>query len=434
MKTEYSRLWAGLLSTSICGAVLSFWSQVAGLAQPNAYFHQERHLFDAGTHGYFHYRVPGLVWTDQGTLIAWAEARKEEGDWGDIDIVLRRSLNRGRSWTKQRVLVDGDELLPEEVDHVAALGRTARSPTQGSTAHNMVMIPDGDRVHMIFCIEYSRCYYTYSDDEGATMRTPIEITAAFEGFRSEYDWKVIATGPGHGIRLRGGRLIVPVWISTADGWSPHHPSVVGTVYSDDRGRSWQAGDILVKDKEIYLIGSERIPQAYFDPNESVALELADGRVMINSRSLSVENRRIVTKGPDGATDWGVPMLDVALWDPVCHASMIRLSKKPENRRNRILFANPNSIDRPRDYSWVTQRRENLTVRLSYDEGDTWAVSKVIDSGFAGYSDMAVDERGMIYVLWEKGEEIQHLVLTMFSLEWLTDGRDRFENEKESVDP
>ena len=77
------------------------------------------------------------------------------------------------------------------------------------------------------------------DDDGKTFTEPVEITSAFEAFRPSYDWKVLATGPGHGIRLSNGRLLVPVWLSSGTGGHAHRPSVVSVVYSDDRGRTWR---------------------------------------------------------------------------------------------------------------------------------------------------------------------------------------------------
>ncbi|MCB1122381.1 MAG: glycoside hydrolase [Verrucomicrobiae bacterium] len=383
--------------------------------------YEEQHLFTAQTYGYHHYRIPGIVITEKGTLIAWSEARKEQGDWADIDIAVRRSFDSGKTWTDQTILVDGDSLGITDADEITAKGSSIHGATQGTTAHNMVMIPDGNRIHMIFCVEYSRAFYAFSEDEGATISEPVEITYALEEIRDQYNWKVIATGPGHSIRLRSGRLIVPAWISTAEGQNAHHPSIVGVIYTEDRGSTWHAGDIVVKDKDPYNF--DGLLQSYIDPNESVALELADGRVMINSRSDSPENRRIVTIGPNGATDWGKPTMHNDLWDPVCHGSLVRLTKKPEYRKNRILFTNPNSIERSKRYHTTWQRRENVTIRMSYDEGKTWPVSKVLDAGPSGYSDMSVGPDGTVYVLYEKGQGTQNLTLARLNVEWLTDGKD-----------
>src|SRR5205085_9288086 len=114
-----------------------------------------------------------------------------------------------------------------------------------------------------------------------------EMTGTFEKFHPEYDWKVVATGPAHGIQRRGGRLIVRVWLSTGTGGHAHRPSVTAVIYSDDSGRTWQRGDIAVPNTEEWIF-----------PNETVAVELADGRVMLNVRSQSHAHRRLVTVSPD----------------------------------------------------------------------------------------------------------------------------------------
>src|SRR5581483_4992340 len=161
-----------------------------------------------------------------------------------------------------------------------------------------------------------------------------EITAAFEEFRSHYDWKVLATGPAHGIQLKTGRLVVPVWLSTGTGGHAHRPSVTATIYSDDHGKTWQRGDIAVPNTNEWMI-----------PNETVIVELADGGVMLNVRSESLAHRRIVTVSRDGATGWSKPRFDDALLEPICMASIVRFSKRPDHDKNRIVFANPHNLAR-----------------------------------------------------------------------------------------
>ena len=112
---------------------------------------------------------------------------------------------------------------------------------------HQTLIADRDgTVHMLFCLEYMRCFYQRSTDEGETWSTPVEITGAFDTFRAAYPWKVLATGPGHGIQLSGGRLLVPVWLSTGTGGHAHRPSAVSVIISDDHGKTWQRGEIVVK--------------------------------------------------------------------------------------------------------------------------------------------------------------------------------------------
>lgn len=144
-------------------------------------------LFQARQGGYHIYRIPGIVVARKGAVLAWCEARKNDPwDYGDIDIVLRRSADRGATWSEPVVLVDAGE----------------------APAHNGVAIADrAGGLHFLYCTAYSRCFYKHSRDDGATFSEPVEITDVFAGFRPQYDWQLIATGPGHGLELASGRLL-----------------------------------------------------------------------------------------------------------------------------------------------------------------------------------------------------------------------------------
>jgi len=344
-------------------------------------------LFAAGEDGYAVFRIPGIVVTTKGTVLAYCVGRKTPGDWADIDVYLRRSTDGGKTWQPRKCL--GDEGT--------------------STVDNPTAIVDRQNgaVHLLYQVRYARCFYTRSDDDGVTFSEPVEITSTFEEFRREYDWNVIAPGPGHGIQLSTGRLLVPVWLST--GGRRHRPSIMSVIYSDDHGRTWHRGEVVARTDEKFV-----------NPSETVAVELADGRVMLNIRNECARHRRLVSFSKDGATGWTEPAFDETLFEPICFAGIQRLSAKPEAERNRILFVNPNSGSRA---------RRNLTVRLSYDEGRTWPVAKVLEPGIAGYSDLAVGPDGTIYCLYERGGlggnhyHTEGVTVARFSLEWLTDGAD-----------
>lgn len=382
---------------------------------------EQTDLFRAGTDGYALYRIPGLVTAPGGTVLAYCEARRTgKSDWDTIDVLLRRSEDGGRTWDAPRgiAVVDG----PKQKNPVA-LAQGLASPDDVTT-NNPVAIADREtgEVHFLFCLEYMRCFRMHTADEGKTWSPPVEITAAFESFRPEYGWRVLATGPGHGIQLDTGRLVVPVWLSTGTGGHAHRPSVASVIVSDDHGRTWRRGEIAVPDTPEWVF-----------PSETAAVQLADGRTMLNVRSESKVHRRLVTTSADGATGWSRPWFHEDLLEPICMASMQRLSREPE-ARNRLLFANPDTLeavpDRPAEPG-RSRVRKNLTVKLSYDEGLTWPVSRVLEPGFSGYSDLAVAPDGMILCLYERGStdgrsstRPEHLTLARFSLEWLTEGRER----------
>jgi sialidase-1 len=200
----------------------------------------------------------------------------------------------------------------------------------------------------------------------------------------------------------------------------HRPSAVATIYSDDHGQTWKSGALL--------------PQNLVNPSEHAALELADGRVLLNIRNEGPEHRRAIAISPDGISNWTKPELDPELFEPVCMASLIRLSAPPGQKKNRILFANPDSRPQSADFSkdFNMKSRDDLRIRLSYDEGKTWPVVKRLEDGATGYSDMAVGSDGTIYILYEHviqdgtKESKHNLSFASFTLEWLTGGKDKFE--------
>jgi len=369
-------------------------------------------LFEGGKDGYALYRIPGLVVTAKGTVLAYCEARKTgKSDWDRIDIMLRRSTDGGKSWEPRRQIVKLEGAFEK---NPVALAQKLGNPGE-ITVNNPVAIVDrqAGAVHFLYCVEYCRCFYMRSDDDGQTFSAPMEITAAFENFRPEYAWKVLATGPGHGIQLCSGRLLVPVWLSTGTGGGAHRPSVTSVVFSDDHGQIWQRGEIAVPNTAQFV-----------DPNETVAAELSDGRVLLNVRSESPNHRRIVVTSPDGAAQWSKPRFDDALFEPICMASMLRLSGKP----GQLLFVNPDS-SADKKAGWAFPRR-NLTARLSRDDGQTWPVARVLDPGPAGYSDLAELPDGTILCFYEAGcaagdkvgTSTKFLAVIRFGVDWLEHGK------------
>jgi len=377
-------------------------------------------LFEAGKGDYALYRIPGIVVTAKGTALAYCEARLTASDWSTIDIMVRRSTDGGKTWQPRAKIADVPG--PKEKNPAAVTKKVGK--TTDVTYNNPVAFADRDgAVHMLYCLEYMRCFYIRSDDDGITWSAPVEITKTFDAFRPKYDWKVIATGPAHGIQLRTGRLVVPIWISTGTGGNAHRPSVTATIYSDNHGKSWKAGEIAVPDTEEWIF-----------PNETVLVELADGRVMLNVRSESLAHRRLVTTSPDGATDWSKPRFDDALLEPICMASIVRVSGGKAGEKTRIAFANPHNLERDdqKAAAGKSRDRKNLSIKMSYDEGQTWPVSKSLESGWSGYSDLAVLPNGTILCFYERGSSdnksstrTTQLTVARFNLEWLTGGKDSF---------
>src|SRR5580698_1680757 len=281
----------------LSGLLLLLFSSAACLAASPSEQFESTNLWNAGVAGYQTYRIPGIVVSKRGVVIAYTSARRtlELGDWSNIDIVLRRSVDAGRTWEPSRRIA-GD--------------------SHGTTDNPVALVDRQTGVlHFLFQKNYARCYYMQSKDDGRTFTEAVDITDVFEKFRPEYDWHVIAPGVGHAIQLKSGRLLVPVWLAIGAKEGPiaraHRPSAVATIYSDDHGKTWKRGDIIVNN-------SPEIP----NPSESMAVQLADGRVMMSIRNESARNRRVYSISNDGATHWSKPEFDEGLFEPICAASMV----------------------------------------------------------------------------------------------------------------
>src|SRR5262249_35802243 len=161
---------------------------------------------------------------------------------------------------------------------------------------------------------------------------------------------------------------------TATGSNAHRPNLMATIYSDDGGKTWQRGEIVSRQRDPHI-----------DMNETAIAQLSDGRVMLNIRNTSARNRRAVAFSPDGATRWTEPVLDEPWKEPIWMASRCRRSEKGRQDRDRLLFANPDNLLRfgKAAKPGSMADRVNLTVKLSYDEGKTWPVSRVLEPGFSG---------------------------------------------------
>lgn len=308
----------------------------------------------AGQNGFQMYRIPGIIATQKGTLIAYYECR-HGGDWSITDLVHRISNDNGESWSERKLIVSGMDR---------------------DTVHNAIMFADDNLIHLIWHRNYREAYYQCSNDEGQTFSQPVDITYVYNDVRQDFHWLVIAAGPGHGIRLQNGRLLVSTWIAyNRTNSTRHWPSVVCVIYSDDHGATWQRGDVIYGDDKV------------IDPNEAVLAQIDDGRVLMNLRHRGDVRRRVVTTSPDGAFGWSNFRYDEALPDPVCAAGMTTYQDK-------ILFVNCNFEETIKD------PRKFLTLRVSCDNCATWPDSMLIEE-FGGYSDIIVNPvSGDVFCFYE----------------------------------
>jgi len=331
-------------------------------------------LFVSGTEGYKAFRIPALVVSNKGTLVAICEARKKSfADHGDIDLVIKRSFDHGKTWTKMATIWDDGE----------------------NTVGNPCPVVDRatGTIWMPFCRNNKQVFVTSSADDGATWSTPVEITKAV----AKPEWTWYATGPGHGIQLKSGRLLIPCDHKLHNAtkkdpqWYFSH-----VIYSDDHGKSWKLGGILG-------------PKT----NECEAVETDDGAVYLTIRSYEGRNRRAYAWSRDGGLTWSDVRLNETLVVPKCQASIVRFTDEKTHGRSRVLFSSPAGAE-----------REKLTVWLSYDECRTWPVSRVLNPFKTAYSELAVGPDMSIYCLYEGGkkDKYEKLVFARFTLKWLTEGK------------
>lgn len=340
--------------------------------------------FVKATDGYFVYRIPSLLVTPKGTLLAFCEGRKTSlSDDGDNDLVLRRSTDGGRTWKPLQLVHE------EGGDAVISIGNPCPVIDQATGKIWLGMNRKNGRVLL-----------THSDDDGATWSPAVDITS----HASQPDWGWYALGPGVGIQIeRGphkGRLVLPANHRTTTDRSG--PSASHVIYSDDRGRTWQIGGTVgLHTNECQLVET-------LSPGGSELLINARNHWARSGNRPELAGKRITSRSSDGGMTWSEPAFDAALIESACQASLVRWAWPEQGGKSVLLFANPAS----------TSRRERMTVRASFDEGRTWPESRLIDPGPVAYSCLARLPDGRIGLVYERGP-YDAIVFTSLTLDWLT---------------
>ena len=342
-------------------------------------------IFSQGEDGYHTFRIPALAVTNEGTVLAFCEGRKNSAsDTGDIALLVKRSEDHGSTWSGLQVVWDDP-------------GNTSGNPCAvvdretGVIWLLMTWNRGDDHERDIIALKSKdtrRVFVTHSKDDGLTWNTPKEITSDVK----QENWTWYATGPGSGIQLQHGphkgRLVIPCDHIEAE--TGHYYSHI--IYSDDQGETWHLGG--------------RTPE--HQVNECEVVELADGRLMLNMRNYDrTKKMRQVAISEDGGLTWKDQRFDPVLIEPICQASITRYRWPGENDPGVILFSNPASND----------KRVNMTVRASFDEGRNWEASKVLHAGPSAYSSLAVLPNGEIACLYEAGEKhpYESIVFARFAL-------------------
>jgi sialidase-1 len=353
-------------------------------------------VFVSGQEGYPTYRIPSVVVSPKGTILAFCEGRKSGGsDSGDIDLVLKRSFDGGATWGPLQVVWDDG---PNTCGNPAAVVDRDTGTIWLALTHNLGK--DTEAQIQAGTSQGTRTVWiTRSDDDGAAWAKPVEITKDVK----KPGWTWFGTGEGVGIQTRGGRLVIPG--EAREGGTRRSLALVFT--SEDHGKSWKLGG---------TVGDTF--------GESQVVELADGTLMLNMRNHDVRavkegggarTERGVALSRDGGRTWSPAFHDPALVEPHCQGSILRYTWASERGKSRILFSNPAS----------RQKRVAMTVRLSSDEGKSWSGGRVLHEGPSGYSCLAALPDGSIGCLYERGERrtSEKVTFDRFTLGWLTDGAD-----------
>lgn len=284
-------------------------------------------------------RIPGIVITENGTLLAYYECRKTNSDWADIDIKVIRSTDEGATWQTVNV-IEGN----------------------GNTLNNPVMFVKDEELHLLFLQNYKMLFHCISTDDGKTFSKHQE-----KSIDCDFFYNAVAVGPGHGI-VHNGKMIVPIWFAqNKENAHAHRPSIVATLYSTD-GEKWDLGEFIGRD---FLV----------NPSECALAVTADNKVLISIRNENSSHQRAFAISDGGISEWTEIYFNQQIPDPVCMGSMC-------HENGRIYHINCDS----------DMARENLTVKISEDCFKSFE-SIFVDTP-AGYSDIAV-KNDTLYIFYER---------------------------------
>ena len=331
--------------------------------------------FYSGLKGYYSYRIPTII-QSKNALIAFAEGRKNStSDFGNIDLVYRRSTDQGKSWEPLQILIDRDTLAVQNP-----------VPIYVKDSNKIVLLfnitPQSE--HDILNKDYGpkderKAYVTYSYDDGLSWSLPKDITPQVK----LPHWRWHAIGPVHGIELNfganKGRLIAPVAISIEKGQKAY---TMALIYSDDQGDSWNIGAV---DNDLSDV---------VQCNETTVVELTNGTIYVNTRDHlggSHQKNRGETYSTDGGLTFAQPIIESDKFpSPIVQSSLLRWDSAIKGKKDMILFSTPSN----------TEKRENLIVMASYDESKSWITLFKVHQGFSAYSDMVKLNNRTLGVIFE----------------------------------
>ena len=336
----------------------------------------------------FSYRIPALATTNTGRLIAVCDARYgTTADLpNDIDLVIRKSDDNGDTWSPRETIVNSGLI--------------------GSGDPQILIDKETGDIFIFYAYKVGwtspvdEIRYIKSTDNGDTWSAPINIKSMIFDPSGINMW----AGPSNGIQMRNGRLVAPFSLNAI---GPVDSIQSCFIYSDDHGLTWQ--------RSVSPTGTGL--------EEPTIVELNSGDLMINARSRRGVARRAITYTQGNGVNWTATWDHPDLWDPIVQGSCIRYTSIIDGyAKDRLLFSNPRHMS----------NRENLSVYLSYDEGNTWSWYKVLDPNGSAYSSMTILDNGDIGILYERDYGPHgvfgiiypnHISFARFTLKELTNGAD-----------
>lgn len=323
------------------------------------------YIFKAGTEGYASFRIPAIVKTNSGKLLAFAEGRvNSSSDTGNIDLVMRSSDDNGNTWSPLKIIWN-------DSDNVCGNPAPVIDTETGEIHLLMTWNLGEDHERQIIDLESKdtrRVFVTSSTNDGQTWTNPREITSAVK----PANWTWYATGPCHGIQLQKGihkgRLVIPC--DHIEAKTKYYYSHI--IYSDDHGKTWNTGGTTPQDRV----------------NECTVSELPNGKLMLNMRNYDrTQKTRKVSLSNDGGLSWSELQNDTALIEPICQASLLF-----SDDTGTLWFLNPASTD----------SRTNMTLKASTDFGESWKTYKILYPGPSAYSDLCQINTEQLACLYEAG--------------------------------
>jgi sialidase-1 len=356
-------------------------------------------VYSSGQEGHKTYRIPAIIKNKQGHLLAFAEGRVNgSGDFGDINIVLKISRDQGSTWSALSTLVDYQDLqagnptpILDTTDPRFPKGRVFLFYNTGNNHENEIREGKGLR----------EVWYITSTDGGLTWSSAVNITSQVHrpnqpsrnsAYTFKEDWRHYANGPGHGMQFtqgpHAGRMLIAANHSEGPRGERGSDYRAHTFYTDDHGDTFHLG------------ASFAIPGS----NESSATEISGGKLLMNIRNQRGDIRqRIIGLSEDGSATWKETYFDPQLPDPICQGSILTIAQN----KKAFTLAFSNAAD--------TKNRDNLTIRISQDDGRTWPISIPVDNGasagespkdFTAYSDLVLLDSKNIGIVYERKDYSQ----------------------------